>query len=209
MAAIVRYGGPQVTPTRIQWWENDLDQELGIRSSVAAYNRVPWKFIAFDESAGKLVLSANIDHLEKVIRIDVFLSDQYNDANRYNEAMEQFLNTWIYLPCWGQNSVMLVRRPSNGPTGLPKIMFPKLEGLGLELRFRSGSGQCEIQIEFFDVIQLCNGEQLWPICAWCGKYLAPPEDHRGSRTHRKALGYYESSGRDWMLKCLGHVARWL
>ena len=140
-------------------------------------------------------------------RLDGFLSEQY--ANPHNEAIEPFLNRWIPLPGCGASAVMLKRRPSNGPTGLPKIMFPKLEGLGLELWFRSGSGQCEIQIEFFDVIQLCSGEQLWPICAWCGKYLAPPEDHRRSTTHCKALGYYQSSGRDWMLKCLGHVDRWL
>ena len=52
-SAIVPYA---VERMMTRWWESDLEQALGIRSSVEAYNRgVTWKFVSFDD--GKLTLA--------------------------------------------------------------------------------------------------------------------------------------------------------
>ena len=89
------------------------------------------------------------------------------------------VNQWICLPGLGGNSVML--KEAGNPNQLTNVMYPGLQGY--ELWFYSAWAQEVIQLVDCDILKLCPACHVWPWCAWCHRFLFPPEAHRGSRRH--------------------------
>ena len=40
-----------------------------------------------------------------------------------------------------------------------------------------------------DCLLWCPMKYVWPACGCCAKFLFPPEDHRGSKNHKKKVGW--------------------
>ena len=118
------------------------------------------------------------------------LPEEFNrDANPY----DRFLNTWLKLPGYGGNMIML--RPC-AYRERPLLMFPRLEKLGLEMCFYpTWHGQGTIVIEI-DILKPCPQVHIWVFCAWCRKFHLPydgPGSHRQSRSHEKARQYLDTA----------------
>lgn len=108
--------------------------------------------------------------------------------------LEHLLDRWVPLGGFG-GTMVLVRRRTRQDYHL--FLFDTIDRLGLELWFYSRWAQQTILLEDWDVIKRCPACHYWPWCYWCGKFLFPPEQHRSSRTHERALAYRRDYGADW------------
>ena len=128
--------------------------------------------------------------------------------------IDDFLNVEIPIPGLGGNRIMLRRRCSDHRR--PCLMFPRLEMLGLEMLFLSTWYDQQIMsIIEIDILKPCPQKQIWPYCAWCGKFHLPYEgygSHRKSKKHEKAQWYLDNRSAEHLREQAGfmHVrGRWL
>ena len=130
--------------------------------------------------------------------------------------VDRYLNQWVPIPGLGGNSILLRRRkdPTNHLEDL--VLFPRLNDLGLELWFHSAWLGDSVKIIEIDMFKLCPMKQIWPFCAWCGKFHLPTagsNSHRESKDHAKMRNWLRHVGSETirsMMKDHWHVeGRWL
>ena len=86
---------------------------------------------------------------------------------------------WLPLPLLCGNAIMLVDTPPMHGQAL--VMYPRLAQY--TVLFKSAwNGDIILMMEC-DVLKTCPACQVWPWCAWCGKFLLPVMAHRCSNRH--------------------------
>ena len=89
---------------------------------------------------------------------------------------------------------------ATGP-GRDLVMYPRFRGY--ELWFYSAWAKETILMLDVDLLKLCPACQVWPWCAWCQKFLFPPDAHRSSPNHAKCKHWVEFFDHDWIkAECL-------
>ena len=148
----------------------------------------------------EVVHTLEVDIIPPVLTDDLTTSMELANAVQQtfnfdsSDNFEHLLDRWVPLGGRGGNMV-LVRRRTRQDYRL--FLFDTIDRLGLELWFYSRWAQQTILLEDWDVIKLCPACQNWPWCCWCEKFLFPPEQHRSSSTHEKALAYKRDNGVEW------------
>ena len=92
-------------------------------------------------------------------------------------------------------------------------MYPILEQRGLELWFWSKWSGDVSEMVFMDLLKPCPQDQMWPYCAFCGKFHMPshggPGSHRAGKEHNRAIWNHGVNGEiyeNYMIECVVHYA---
>jgi hypothetical protein len=107
---------------------------------------------------------------------------------------EHLLDKWVPLGGLGGSQV-LVRRRTREDYHI--FMFDTIDRLGLELWFHSQWAQETILLADWDIIKQCPACHYWPYCFYCSKFLLPPQCHRRSAKHERAVEKKRSFGLVW------------
>ena len=93
------------------------------------------------------------------------------------------LDTWIPLPLYGGNKIMITRRRPGDPPSAALLWLPQLRGFCLWFH-STWSGE-RILLQDADWLKRHPAQQMWPFCTYCQKFQTNGCEHRTTWQHQK------------------------
>lgn len=111
----------------------------------------------------------------------------------FEDRISAVVDRWMPVPGLGGNSIMLRRHVWGQHDPEKLVLFPILNFLGLGIWFHSTCYGSAIELKDADIFKPCKQDQIWPYCAYCKKFLLPPDAHQCSNKHTGMLNMWKGN----------------